>query len=119
MGSGTNWNLTTERIKYVQKQLHAQSSLTLIASHLGVSLSVLSAKLVEAGIDWKQVKRDGLHDLRKRMYSLIGSQTTEKDEFDAGMKYLARYEKLESDEGTTETTSKVDVRLQILQDLDV
>ncbi len=93
-------------------------SINSVAYELGISRDVLTRKLTEQGHDFKMIRRSGLESLQRRMYKLVNAQITEKDEFDAGMKYLTRYQRLEEDEGTeTKPTIESDIRLEIINEL--
>jgi len=96
------WNLTPARLEYVRKQLKGQSSVEAIADHYGISPTTLYKELKKVDIDVKSMKSIGLAQLRRSTFALI-SRLDDKDQFDAGMKYLSRYEKLEGD--TAEDTA--------------
>ncbi len=117
------WNITDKRREYIVKQLRKQSTLQLIWSDAfkgEVCYDKFTSAVKKAGISWKEENRNGLLGLKKRLFDLTNEQLTEKDAFDATLKFLTRYEKL--DEVETDTKDKadatIDVRLQILSDLD-
>ena len=115
------WNITDKRREYIVKQLRKQSTLQLIWSDAfksEVTYEVFVSHVKKAGISWKEENRNGMLGLKKRLFDLTSTQITEKDEFDATLKFLSRYEKLDEDtDDTANDTVDVDIRLKIMNDL--
>ncbi len=116
MAQGKSWTFTDARLAVAKKHFTAQGSVIALAIQFDIDQKTLLRKLREYKVDYKGMKSSGLLQLRKRMFQLIDAQITEKDQYDAGMKYLSRYEKLSDDEGHVEKV-EVDVKAQILRTL--
>ncbi len=109
MASGKSFTLTEKRTEIAIAHFKCQGSINALAIRFGLSGKVLGRHLKAAKVDYKALQLSGMNTLKARMYSLVSEQETAKDEFDAGMKYLGRYEKVEGD---TDTAS-VDVRFTV------
>ncbi len=98
------WNMTDERIKNVRSLLRKQYTLSYIHAKLyqnQVSYNVFSTKINEAGIDWKAEHDIALNGLKASLFKTISETLEPKDRVTEGMKYLARYEKLETTDTDT------------------
>jgi len=113
---GNTWHLTEKRKAFVIKELTAQMSVPSIAMELGITSDTLYAKLKEAGIVPKEVKRKGLEKLRRSCMSWIYNIDDDKDRADAAMKYLNKY--LPADEPEPETTVNINVDAAVSKVLD-
>jgi hypothetical protein len=117
MPTGHSWKLTDTRLKKVELLLREQMSIASVAYEVGVSRDVLIRKLKEQGHDFKMIRRSGLESLQRRMFKLVSEQADAKDEFDAGMKYLSRYQKLDDEVEEVESVDTEAITADILKEL--
>ena len=119
-GTGHNFTMTDLRIKTVKELLRKQHSLASIHTlkfDSVCSYTVLSKHCKAAGINITHEQQAGLHGLRAATHSLIAT-LDDKDAFDAGMKYLTRYE-IDADDTEVDTVDAEAIKAEILKDLNV
>jgi len=97
-----SWKLTEKRLEKALSMLEAQHSLASIASALYITPRTLSAKLKEAGVEYKTVQDVGLRKLRVRAFEDIGAIEEPSRRVKAALDYLGRYER--SEDVVTEDT---------------
>ncbi len=113
------FNLTTDRLKVITKRLKEQDTISNIAYDLGVSRQVLGEKLNELGMSHKAIKNGGLLGMKRAMFRTIENIEDEAKRVEAMGRFLDRYPvALEDDESTNTSSGIVDIRLQIMSDLE-
>jgi len=116
-GHGYKWHLTDERRERVEIMLQNQMTLRAIARHYGISDVTLASALKRAGVNWKEVRNEGLHRLRSRVYGAIYEIDDPEKIVDSGLKFLKQYPIEEDSRDGSEDNARHSVVDEILSDL--
>ncbi len=120
MPTGTGFHMTDKRKATAIAHLKSQGTVGSLAVKFGITRKTLDKHLKAHKIDVKGLQLSGMDKLRQKAYLLIDDMDTSKEAFEASMKFLTRYEKLEDNSADTidDTEAKaIEVRLQILKEL--
>jgi len=118
MGSGTAWNLTDDRVKKCMDMFKLQHTIKSVAQEFGIKASVLSAKLIDAGIEVKVVRNNALIGMRAAMFNTVNMIEDDAKRSEAMGKYLDRYSIVEDDVDDVVSADGVDVVALIKAELD-
>jgi len=113
--------LTKGEVKQIVKLLTSQWTLSSIfAKHYssqGASIETFRKAVAEEGIDVRGLRAAGLSGLRAKAFALVSAMPDEETEFNAAMKYLAKYDTVVDPDEPVDTTSGVDITVSITADI--
>ena len=116
MATGIDFHLTDKRITDAVRWFKGGHTVNTVAARFKITPVVLRKHLKQSDIDWRQLRSDGMTNLQVDLLETI-KVLDPKDKVTEGMKYLARYQKL--DEGTEDTlvVDTAAIRMSIINDL--
>ena len=97
--------LSDKEIAHIKSLLLKQWTLSgIYARHYGkqdISMETFRKECKRCNIDIKALREAGMSSLRAKTFALIDAQESVSDEFNAGMRYLAKYDTItdDSDDG--------------------
>ena len=115
-GPGHKFNLTEKRLEFIFKELNNQATLPTIANKLGIHYKTLSSKLIEMGIDIKEMRNTGRQSLRQVMFETIFNIKDEAKRVQMGLAYLEKYPIIDIEEDNSKALDE-EIAKKILDEL--
>ncbi len=118
----SKWTLTDKRKALAIVHFKSQGTLESLAitTEFKCHPDTLSKHLKLHSLSPVDIKRMGLNTMKQDMYNKVYDQENSKDEFNAGMKFLDKYDEVVEDGSVDEDVTTIeDASLQIFVDLGV